>query len=1511
MKMKKRFLSILLSLALVLGLMPGMSMTAYASVSASGNCGATGNESGVTWSLDDSGNLTISGAGAMADYTYPSEVPWNSQVSTIKKVIIENGVTSIGVYAFYDCKALENITIPSSVTSIGKTSFNSCYALTDITIPSSVTSIGDYAFANCKGLSSVTIPESVTVIGKKAFQTCLALESVIFTPGTADTKLEIGAEAFFQTKSGTKVSYGDGDTRLYDGNTEITTNTLLTNIHSTTEDTYKTLKWKVPVTEWESNDCLVKLDGTTLTVSKISGKTTGNMADYTISNTAPWNSIKDGITSVVISDGVTGVGAYAFYNFSYMTSLSIADTVTSIGNCAFRTTSNTSAPINVTIPASVTRIGTDAFYSSVSRNFEFVRPATESTLIVGNTAFHSLAKLNYSGDSKYALCQDDNEIELTGTQNENQKLNGKTLTWKIPTYSITSTAENGTVTATAGSSTTAVTKAEKDTTVTLTIEPASGYQFKSIKATVPKENIEEFSDLVSLMGTAEYTGIYNFAGYTCKVENNKIVVQNGNNELIAEAAASEVTNFSSPYDNCYSFECNGKNWSFEDDTEGKFSIRTSASEDSLFFGSGTYNGTLPFTEFELNTVTPGSKYTFTMPKKNVTVKAEFEESSHEHSFTYSATGEKIVATCSANGCTLTNQQAVLTIVKPTLKTYGQTGEGISEKATLTGLEAFNTATRKTIAVTNIKYVGRDGTTYAESTTAPTNAGKYTAKITVEGKTASVDYEITKADSTATVTAPTAKTLTYTGSAQELVNSGSATGGTMYYAVTAENAAPADESLYTTSIPTATDAGTYYVWYMVKGNSGHSDVAAKSLTVSIAGKDISAAKVTLSNTSFMYDNSEKTVSVKKVTLGDKELAADDYEMSGTIKATDQGDYEVTVTGKGNYTGTVKAKWSIAKKTSEVVLETPSDVTTAVSDVACENLSSYTDSQTEDTVAVKLDVKPVAENSVDNNVASKIKAAIQEAFSGVESESTKTEYLDMKVTKAVNGGTAQEISDVSAVLEIELSYDLTGKYNPVIVREHGGKAMQFGRLSSKPLSGFKDGTFFVGNNSIFVYSRYFSTYSITYATAPTYQVTFDDATGNTNQIIVSSGGKVTRPADPTRSGYTFNGWYNGDKAYDFNSAVNSDIALTAKWTKNGSPGGNGGSGGGGTTPVTPGKNTPAKPSAPTLDSKTDTSITVKTVAGQEYSRDGGKTWQTSGTFTGLTPETEYSIVTKIAATSTANESPVSDALKVTTDKKADSSTPTPGSTTTPTDKPTETPGSTTAPTDTPSTTTTPGATDTPSTTTTPGATSAPADKVTKTEKAKAKLSLNAGLKVSCVGKKVTVKWGKVSKADRYVVYAAYCGPDKCTKIKALSGSKTSMTFTKLNGSKLNLKKNIKVYVIAYRKVNGKETKLAKSITAHVVGTKNAKYTNVKKIKLSKSSYTLKVNKTATVKAEIVLEDKKKKQLSDSHAPEFRYASSNTKVATVDKNGKIKAVGKGTCYIYVYAKNGYAKKIKVTVK
>lgn len=120
-----------------------------------------------------------------------------------------------------------------------------------------------------------------------------------------------------------------------------------------------------------------------------------------------------------------------------------------------------------------------------------------------------------------------------------------------------------------------------------------------------------------------------------------------------------------------------------------------------------------------------------------------------------------------------------------------------------------------------------------------------------------------------------------------------------------------------------------------------------------------------------------------------------------------------------------------------------------------------------------------------------------------------------------------------------------------------------------------------------------------------------------------------------------------------------------------------------------------------------------------------------------------------------------------------------------------------------------------------------------------------------------------------------------------------------------------MLAFKQEEGKNVTLAKTITAHVVGSKNTKYTNVKAVKVKKSSYNLRKGGTAVIKAGTVLVSRNKKKLSNEHAKEFRYASTNNKIATVSKKGKIKAVGKGSCSIYVYARNGYAKRIKVKVK
>ena len=164
-----------------------------ASVSAiyaqSGTCGDN-----LTWTLSN-GTLTISGTGAMEDYYYgSSSAPWYDYHSSIRSVIISDGVTSIGSSAFYGCSSLTSVTIPNSVTSIGGSAFAYCSSLTSVTIPNGVTSIWSYAFSDCTSLTSVTIPNSVRLIIARAFYKCSSLLSITCE---AETPPTIGSDAFY------------------------------------------------------------------------------------------------------------------------------------------------------------------------------------------------------------------------------------------------------------------------------------------------------------------------------------------------------------------------------------------------------------------------------------------------------------------------------------------------------------------------------------------------------------------------------------------------------------------------------------------------------------------------------------------------------------------------------------------------------------------------------------------------------------------------------------------------------------------------------------------------------------------------------------------------------------------------------------------------------------------------------------------------------------------------------------------------------------------------------------------------------------------------------------------------------------------------------------------------------------------------------------------------------------------------------------------------------------------
>lgn len=168
-------------------------------------------------------------------------------------------------------------------------------------------------------------------------------------------------------------------------------------------------------------------------------------------------------------------------------------------------------------------------------------------------------------------------------------------------------------------------------------------------------------------------------------------------------------------------------------------------------------------------------------------------------------------------------------------------------------------------------------------------------------------------------------------------------------------------------------------------------------------------------------------------------------------------------------------------------------------------------------------------------------------------------------------------------------------------------------------------------------------------------------------------------------------------------------------------------------------------------------------------------------------------------------------------------------------------------------------------------------------------------------VTVKWNKVKNADGYIVYGAKCGAKSKYKVlKVVSGKTTSYTHKKLKKGTY-----YKYNIVAFKYVNGVKVTLAASKKIHAT-TLGGKYGVAKAVKLNKSKVKIKKGKTFKIKASEIKKDKKIKR----HRT-ICYESSNTKIATVNSKGKIKAKKKGKCTIYVYAQNGVYKTVKVTVK
>ena len=189
--MKKRFVSLLLAISMILSLMPVSAVTAFAesenggevTTVDSGYCGADDGGENLRWTLDNNGVLTISGSGAMKDYTWDENVrlDWYGYKKDIRSVVLDNRITHIGNYAFDKCTNIESVRYTGYTGNAG------------VALPESVTTIGVHAFSDTGVTGTLKLPEHLTEIDSLAFYHCRKLNGELKLP---DTVKEIGGFAF-------------------------------------------------------------------------------------------------------------------------------------------------------------------------------------------------------------------------------------------------------------------------------------------------------------------------------------------------------------------------------------------------------------------------------------------------------------------------------------------------------------------------------------------------------------------------------------------------------------------------------------------------------------------------------------------------------------------------------------------------------------------------------------------------------------------------------------------------------------------------------------------------------------------------------------------------------------------------------------------------------------------------------------------------------------------------------------------------------------------------------------------------------------------------------------------------------------------------------------------------------------------------------------------------------------------------------------------------------------------
>lgn len=181
-----RLMACLMAFVLVLTFSP----TAHAQEE-SGTCGDD-----LTWSFS-AGTLTITGSGDMTDFSESTMAPWYQLRGEILSLSLPEGLTSVGMLAFYGCENLTVVNIPEAVTRIGSYAFAKCTGMTMLTLGSGVQTIDQCAFSDCVSLTALNLPDGLRVIGEKAFYRCESIPAVTVPAGVE----RLGMSAFAYCKS--------------------------------------------------------------------------------------------------------------------------------------------------------------------------------------------------------------------------------------------------------------------------------------------------------------------------------------------------------------------------------------------------------------------------------------------------------------------------------------------------------------------------------------------------------------------------------------------------------------------------------------------------------------------------------------------------------------------------------------------------------------------------------------------------------------------------------------------------------------------------------------------------------------------------------------------------------------------------------------------------------------------------------------------------------------------------------------------------------------------------------------------------------------------------------------------------------------------------------------------------------------------------------------------------------------------------------------------------------------